>query len=145
MKDFPKIKDIPDEQVTISTSDLLDKQVDVNKAAAKRGGFFAAMTTVILFGGALLLKDNTNAAALAMSAYGAAMFPQVNFIIVNLRNIRAARKRKQALLDGTYEEKYHETEADLRKFMLENLRPIIEKEQEQQEQQDTENYGRGLR
>ena len=66
-----------------------------------------------------------------MAFYRAALFPQVNFIIYNIRNILATRKRKKALEDGTYETQFDETPEELRKRMLEGLKEFLDKEEEE--------------
>ena len=128
--DQPKtLAEVPEEQYRISTTELLQKQIDINAGYAKKATFTALATTLLLGGGAALTRGDTS--LMFMALYGAALFPQVNFIIYNIRNKMAAKKRKKALEDGTYDEKFEESEEELRKKMLEGLKNYLAKEEEE--------------
>ena len=114
-----------------STLELLDKQIAVNRSAAIVVTITGAVTTAAALGLALLLIKSKNAISLIMAFFTIAMLPQMRFLAHNLLNMQECRKRKKALQNGTFEEKYHQTEEEFKQFMYTGLQDIIEREQSQ--------------
>ncbi len=103
---------------TISTDELLDQCIIIDKVLLKLNLFVVVVLTLLYIGISLAAKDIKGLQIILMSVYASLALRVITGIIEIIRNIRGSRKRKKALKDGTYADVISESEEETRELLM---------------------------
>ncbi len=113
-EDNRELKDL-----TLSTDDLLDQSIIIDKALMKLNASVIGILTLIYILCSVVTKNIEGSQIILMSIYVALVLPGVKALIGKVKNIKGSRKRKNALKNGIYEDTISESEEETRILLIE--------------------------